>query len=291
MQFSCRGSASQSGGSLATLTETTNLNGDTWTRVFNAATRTWLTTSPAGRTSTTVVDAAGRTTQVTVPGITPRTASFDSFGRLSTTAQCVRNQVFNYFSAGDAASGYLQSVTDPLSQTTTYTRDALGRELSETAPDSAITGFGWDPLDNLSSVTPPGQPAHAMSYTPVNLLSTYTPPALASLVNPQTVYEYDPDRNLSTVTRPDGVVLHYGYDSAGRLQTITAPTSTITRSYTNRQLSEISSSADGTTIDFTYDGQTLKPGNFDECGICASACSWARTSGKTATPSRLNRRI
>jgi hypothetical protein len=40
-----------------------------------------------------------------------------------------------------------------------------------------------------------------MSYTPVNLLSTYTPPALASLVNPQTVYEYDPDRNLSTVTR------------------------------------------------------------------------------------------
>jgi RHS repeat-associated protein len=97
-----------------------------------------------------------------------------------------------------------------------------------------------------------------MSYTPVNLLSTYTPPALASLVNPQTVYEYDPDRNLSTVTRPDGVVLTYGYDTAGRLQTITAPTSTITRSYTNRQLSEISSSADGTTIDFTYDGQTLR---------------------------------
>ena len=53
-----------SGSNLATFTEQTKLNGNTWTQLFNASTSTWTTTSPAGRVSTTTVDAAERPTQI-----------------------------------------------------------------------------------------------------------------------------------------------------------------------------------------------------------------------------------
>ena len=47
-------------------------------------------------------------------------------GRVETITQGSRTSLNQYFSSG-AAAGYLQSATDALSQTTTFTRDALGR--------------------------------------------------------------------------------------------------------------------------------------------------------------------
>ena len=255
----------QANGKVATVTETSTLNGKVWSRLFNASTRTWTTLSPLLRQSTLVLDAAGRPKDFTPGGITTRSNTFDLSGRLHLTTQGARVETLNYFSTSDTANGYLQTFTDALSNQTSYARDALGRETSETspAPDSAVTAMGWDSLDNLISVTPPDRPAHGLNYSAVNLLSQYTPPVLASIAAPQTKYTYDLDRSLMTVTRPDGETINYVPDTAGRPSTITTSAGVITNSYYDAssctgcapgRLKQILNPAQGVTLGFTYDG-------------------------------------
>ena len=63
----------------------------------------------------------------------------------------------------------------------------------------------------------------------MDLLSAYDPPVLPG--GGTTNYSYDADRALITLTRPDGQLVRYGYDSAGRLSSTTTPTETINYSY------------------------------------------------------------
>jgi RHS repeat-associated protein len=246
-----------SGENLATVTETTSVNGKNWLRHFDATTRTWTTTSPLGRQSATVIDAAGRPTSVAVSGVTPRSTSFDLLGRPSFMTQGTRHTTFGYFNAG-AANGYLQSITDASNTATTFSRDALGRTLAETRA-ATTTSFGWDPEGNLSSVTPPGKPAHEMNYTPVNLLESYEPPP-AGLPASATSYDYDLDRMLRTETRPDGVSIVRTPDSAGRLDTVEIPGGLIEYDYVPSNVQsgggKVSSIVGpyGVDLAFAYDG-------------------------------------
>lgn len=62
--------------------------------------------------------------------------------------------------------------------------------------------------------------AHSFTHTPLDLLKDYTPPNLASGATP-THYSYNDDRDLTSITRPDGSHIDFSYDSGGRLQTVT----------------------------------------------------------------------
>ena len=209
-----------SGGSLATWLEQTNLNGHTWSQAFNASTHTWTSTSPVGRVTTTVVDSAGRPTETTVSGVTPLYFTYDAHGRLSTTAQGTHTWTQTY-----DANGNLASTTDPLSHVISYSNDALGRPTTTTLPDMRTMGASYDGDNNTTQLVLPSTEAHDFSFTPVNLLSSYTPPTV-SMASPTTGYTYDLDRNLTTLARPDGISVTYGYDYADRLQTITTPLGT-----------------------------------------------------------------
>ncbi len=72
---------------LQTQTETTSVNGRTTQTVFDAATRTYTTTTPAGRISTSRIDAQGRVTHTQVGTLTPVDFTYDAQGRLTTIAQ------------------------------------------------------------------------------------------------------------------------------------------------------------------------------------------------------------
>ena len=61
-----------------------------------------------------------------------------------------------------------------------------------------------------------------VSGTPVDLMSTYTPPDVGAGTN-VTTYQYNFDRQPTLINRPDGQTIDFGYDSAGRLSTITTP--------------------------------------------------------------------
>jgi RHS repeat-associated protein len=206
--------------SLTNETVTRAMNGKTWSSVYTASDRTFVTTSPAGRTTSRILDEQGRLVRLEIGGLAPIDFIFDPQGRLDRVTQGARTTQHTYIPSGPSA-GYLASTTDATGSVLTFTRDVLGRVLTETRA-SATTSFSWDPLGSVASVTPPGRPPHQMTHTSVNLLETYAPPA-AGLPSSATGYAYDFDRMLRTETQPNGVTIVSTPDSAGRLDTVAIP--------------------------------------------------------------------
>lgn len=246
--------------SLTSLNDTLIINGQTYTGIYNAATRTHTTTSPLGREITGTIDAQGRPTQSQVEGLLASSLSYDPRGRLANVTQgsgiAARASDFTY-----NTQGFLEGITDPLGRTYGLIYDGAGRLLTQTLPDNRVIQLSYDANGNLVSITPPGRPAHTFDYTPVDLTSEYNPPAVTGGGTNQTVYAYNVDRQLDLITRPDGQTLDYTYDSAGRLRTLTAPAPagvyTYTYSPTSGNLTSIAAPG-GETVAHTYDGSLLK---------------------------------
>ena len=95
------------------LTDTVVLNGKTFTRTFNASTRTITDRTPVGRTEVTTLDSQGRMSTVQRGGFALQTYGYDAQGRLHTitqgTGQTARTHTLNY-----DAENRLASLVDPL---------------------------------------------------------------------------------------------------------------------------------------------------------------------------------
>ncbi|MDJ0764314.1 MAG: RHS repeat-associated core domain-containing protein [Myxococcota bacterium] len=153
--------------------------------------------------------------------------------------------------------GFLDAVIDPMSRTTSYLNDELGRVLTKTLPDMRQIHFTYDANGNVESITPPGKPTHTFDYTPVDLLEDYDPPDVVGVTPDITHYAYNLDRQIDLITRPDGQTIDYIYDTAGRLGTIALPNSeTITYTYSPiTGKIETVTSPDGETLTYTFDGR------------------------------------
>ncbi len=243
---------------LVALTDTTVANGNTWTRAFAAGPpATWTTTSPVGRTSSMTIDSAGRPLTTSVPSVAPFSFLYDSHGRIQQTTQGPRTWLTGY-----DANGYASSQTDPLSHTVSTLNDLDGRPLTTTLQDQREVGTSWDGDGNMLNITLPGALAtqpdpsreHQFSFTPVDLTQTYTPPAIGVGL-PSTSYSYDADRFLTTITRPDGIVVTHVPDTFERLSQIQYPQGALSYGYspTTGQLLTTTTPG-GETTTFTYDG-------------------------------------
>jgi RHS repeat-associated protein len=215
--------------SLATQTDTTTLNGRTYTTSYNAAARSLATTSPVGRQVSSTLDPLGRLTQWQVAGLLSKSYSYDNLGRVTAVAQGAGPDT-RTFSLSYDSEGYLDTISDPLGRTVSRRYDPAGRMNQLTLPDGRVIHLAYDAQGNLTSITPPGRPAHIFQYTPVDLVSGYTPPD----VNPgadQTLYAYNLDRQLTLITRPDGQTIDLAYDGAGKPNTITFPRGQVLYAY------------------------------------------------------------
>jgi len=203
--------------SLTKLTETATLNGRTSTSVYDVATKTVTATSPANRKATALTDALGRVIQSQVTGILASNASYDAQGRLASVSQGsgVDQRTLSY---SYNPQGYLASVLDPIGRQVQFAYDQAGRVTTQTLPDGRQVLYGYDANGNLTSLTPPGQPAHVFNYTAVDQTADYQPPLVSGGGN--TVYSYDKDKALTSVTRPDGLSLELNRDSAGRVSSL-----------------------------------------------------------------------
>lgn len=199
--------------SLQTQTDILTINGRVYKDVYDAATKTLTSTSPMGRVVTSTIDNQGRVTKVVVPELEPGTIEYDARGRLITTTvgagASARINRFNYNSLG-----YLDTMSDPLSLDTSFEYDQAGRRTRKILADSREIGFDYDANGNTTSITPPGKSAHTFSFTKVNLEDAYNPPALGLVTTP-TLREYNLDKRLSTITRPDGKNIQFAYNSKG----------------------------------------------------------------------------
>ena len=238
---------------LTSLSDTLSVNGRNYTTAYSATTRKYTLTTPAGRQGTVTIDAKGRVIEEKEANLEPVSYTYDSLGRLATTTvgsgAAARTASFTY-----NTGGYLASVTDPLGWVTGYGYDSAGRVTSQTFPDGTTVFFGYDANGNVTAVTPPGRPAHAFSYNPVDLMSEYNPPDVG-LSTDVTRYAFNLDRQATGIVRPDGVAIDFGYDSGGRLATITDPGGQTVYTYheSTGVLTGITA-PEGNTLSYNYDG-------------------------------------
>lgn len=242
--------------SLTALTDTAKINGRTFTSAYTAGTKQWTDTSAVGRQRTSILDTLGRIVRSTVAGLLPINLTYDSRGRLSTLAQGTtpdtRMTTLDY-----TTDGHLQTVTDPLGRTVNFAHDAAGRVTAKMLPDGRTIQYTYDSNGNLASLTPPGQPTHVFTYTPVDLNNTYVPPDVGAGTN-RTLYAFNADKQLTSITRPDGKTVALGYDTAGRLSTVDMTRGQTTYAYngTTGKLATITA-PDGGALAYTYDGSLL----------------------------------
>lgn len=238
--------------SLITQTDTLNINGQTYTSVFTASNRTFVLTTPENRQATAVIDGQERVTQFQLADLNSGSYTYDTRGRLSLaalgTGATARTFNFAYNTAG-----FFSSFTNPLNQTTAFTYDLAGRITQQTLHDNRAINFGYDANGNLTSVTPPGRPAHIFTYNSLDLISSYVAPNVGG--SSTTTYEYNLDRDISRITRPDSLQLNYAYDTGGRLQTLTVPNGSYVFAY-QAQTGSVSSitAPGGGVVAYQYDG-------------------------------------
>jgi len=244
--------------SLATQTDTLVINGRTYQSAFNQTAKTITTTTPASRTSTVTLDVNGRVIQEQVTGLDAVSYTYDTLGRLATITQgtgpTARTSTLNY-----DALNRLTSIVDPLTRTVGFGYDQADRITTQTLPDLRQIAYSYDANGNVTAITPPGKPQHQFAYTPVDLESDYTPPD-AGFSPRNTQYAYNLDRQLTTVTRPDGQTIQLGYEpTGGRLSTLTLPGSQVTTyAYDATKGTLTGITAPGSTLSYTYDGSLLK---------------------------------
>jgi RHS repeat-associated protein len=244
---------------LVTQNDTTTINSRNYTNNYTAATRTFVFTTPAGRTTTTTTDTQSRTTAQTFANLNPANYTYDARGRRATatfgSGMEARGFTYSYHMMG-MGNGALASLTNPLTQITSYSYDAAWRVNQITLPDTRVIGLGYDASGNLTAVTPPGRPAHTFAYNAVDRVATYTPPAVMG--TGPTQFAYNLDRQPTIITRPDALTINYAYDAAGRLSTLTTPSGAYTHTYNLTTGNLTGLTAPGSqTLAFTYDGSLL----------------------------------
>jgi RHS repeat-associated protein len=208
---------------------------------------TQLALFPHG-TGLDLFDALGHLVEARPPGVLPIDYTYDR-GRPKRITQGSRTWIISY-----GSDGFVSEVTDPLGHTQSFVRDGAGRPTLQTLEDgTSAIGYGYDADSNLTSLTTPDGHAHAMSYSPVDLESVYSPPQ-DGLPEARTFSDYNLDRQPKTETRPDALQLGYGYDSGGRLKTLTIPTGQLLVGYDPKGRVDATSAPSGVALAYGYDG-------------------------------------
>jgi RHS repeat-associated protein len=261
--------------SLTSLTDKVTVNGKAFTTLFErtAAERKLTRTTAAGRKSVTLLDEKARPRRIEVASATlplePTELDYYEAGLERGLLKTIKRGERLYELFYDP-KGNLSKIAGPLGKTVLFEHDLATRVGKKTFPDGESVRFFYDKGGNLELLAPPGTPdiflphtVHQMSANSIDLLASYTAPAVG-LASTTTSYLYSNDRELVTVTRPDGLAIDLAYDAAGRLDAITVPGNIIDYAYNPAtdpaapgKLAAISSSADGVSLSYAYAGSLL----------------------------------
>jgi RHS repeat-associated protein len=147
--------------------------------------------------------------QINYPGSLPIDYTYDANGRLSEANHGGRVTTYDY-----NTEGFLEKVTNSLSQEVEFAYDGVGRVVSQTLPNSDVIGFEYDSNGKMTSIQPPGRSNHYFVYgSGSEFLKELVPPTLSGVSDPKTYYHYDDDGLITKVVRPDGKELHFDYVS------------------------------------------------------------------------------
>ncbi|MBF0382712.1 MAG: hypothetical protein HQL69_16950, partial [Magnetococcales bacterium] len=249
--------------SLTHLNDQIIVNGQSFTTNYDASSKVFTKISPSNRRSSTFIDDQGRTIKQSMPELASTNYSYDTRGRLTTissgTGDAQRNSSFSYDTQGN-----LNTITDALGRVTDFSYDNVGRVVKALLPNSREILFSYDANGNRTSITPPNRLAHQSTYNPVDLESTYQPPGLGDNINVATTYDYNLDKDLTTITRPDGQQINFLYNNGGRVTAQTIPRGQYQYAYHAKsgKLATLTAPDSG-TITYSYDGPLLLSSTWD----------------------------
>ena len=223
-------------------TQTAAPDGSTTTTAYSGTVsgNTATVTDPAGKAVKTTTDAFGNVTKVEEDPLGSDLTTlyaFDPLGDLTTVTQGSQTRSFSYDN-----QGWLQLTTQPESGNTLYTQDALGNVATKTDARGTMTAYTYDVLNRLTHKTyTDGTPEVIYTYDSSNIPysigrlaqvasnGTYTTnQAFDPLGNVVTAassrlgeaypfsYTYNLAGALTSEMLPSGRKLNYGYDGAGR---------------------------------------------------------------------------
>jgi len=227
-------------------TETVTINSKATTIKDNTNLSQMIITSHLGRTVTSFYDPDTLVTdKVSTPGLYDTNYFYNSKGRLTSIQTNTRESVFTYNS-----QGFLESITDPENNTTTYIHDPLGRVTGINRPDGSSIGFTHDQNGNMTVLTNPASIDHIFEYNSVNKNSSYQ-----TTMSGTYSYVYDKDRRLIRTNFPSGYSIYNIYDKTQLVQ-IQTPEDTIDITYLcGTKVESITNGTD--TITYGYDGSMV----------------------------------
>ena len=238
--------------SVLTQTSTFKLNGKTFTGVLDTRTRKLVETTPLGRQFTTFFDDKNRVMRIEQSATTPVDFEYAN-GLLVKASQGTLVAAFGY-----DEFERLDTITDPTMRTTRFECDAAGRVRKQILPDLREIVFDYDDNGNVTSIVPPGRPQHGFTFTATDRHEQYSPPRVGDGLG-FTRSTYNPDGQLTLITRADNTTIAFGYDAGGRIQSLSAPDASLTMSYvpTTGHLASVTST-DGSSLTYAYDGFLMK---------------------------------
>ncbi|HEY9692384.1 MAG TPA: Calx-beta domain-containing protein [Oculatellaceae cyanobacterium] len=236
-------------------------------------------------------DADGNLTSATLPNGSQPSYSYDANGNLTTQTNLLGQDVtFTY----DATFNQLTGFTDPKGNGVSYSYDTKGNLNKITYPDGSFqqlsvdalgnitsavnrrgntiqytystsglltkkqftdgsnVSYSYDTKGNLTSVTD-ATGMITMQYDTANQLTKITYPTGRSLT-----YTYNADGQRTKLVSQDGYTVNYGYDTVGRLKTLTNATgqSIISYDYDNAGRLTKETNGNGTYTTYEYDQQS-----------------------------------
>lgn len=221
---------------------------------YNPSTKVFSSATFLNKTMEVGIDSSERVVTLKKGSLNAVTFSYTN-ENLTSISQGTRSTALGY----NATSGFLESITNPLSQTTGFMYNSAGRVTSKILPDSRVIGFGYDANGNITSITPPGRPAHVFSINAHEIVGTYAPPALSGVSVVNTAYQYNLDKQITQITRPEGSTIDFNYNSTtGVLESFVTPDGTYTQTMdsTNGLPSTINQ-PDGSWTSISYAGTSM----------------------------------
>ena len=183
--------------SVDSITETYSVNSRTYTDVYESAFNRYTASTPEGRQEVTTVDDADRVTSVQFSCCSyPIRYNYNARGELEQVVWGPGDDpsVDRIYQMSYDPNGRLQSITDPLGQTSGLAYDPAGRPTELAYPAGGQLAMSYDANGNLDTITPVGQPTHEFEHTPVDQVAVYQPPPLPDVPAPSTQYAYNLDR-------------------------------------------------------------------------------------------------
>jgi len=230
------------------------------TRVFNTLNRLHKEIGAAGGPSVTTTfgyDDNGNRTDIDAPLARSTDQSYDELNRLTQITDAMSG-VTKY---GYNALDQLTSVTDPRNKVTSYQYNALGDLQQQLSPDTGTTISTYDSAGNLETRTDARGKIGTYAYDALNRVTgvTYADQTIGYVYDAganqkgrltqvtdgsgSTSWTYDPQGRVLSRQQAMGSVtktIGYGYDSAGRLETLTLPSgNTIGYAYTNGKITSL----------------------------------------------------